>query len=114
MHHCTCGAPIRMWWNNIKTCENYTPQILLSEYFTYWNEFLYVGFFQISLFQSILSIDQKTTKNNNEPLKEKKPTGDQIAVENNNEDASQIHMGQNNQDTLTPDMKRTSKYCTVL
>ncbi|XP_036857438.1 X-linked retinitis pigmentosa GTPase regulator isoform X1 [Manis javanica] len=69
---------------------------------------------KISLFQRILSINQKTTKSNNEPLREKKPTGDQIAVKSNNEDANQIHMGQNHQDTLPPDMKRTSKYCTVL
>ncbi|KAK2507279.1 hypothetical protein MC885_000348 [Smutsia gigantea] len=69
---------------------------------------------KISLFQRRLLINKKSTNNNNEPLREIKPTGDQIAFKSNNKDANQNHMGQNHQDPLPPNMKRSSKSCTIL
>lgn len=50
----------------------------------------------------------------NDPLPEIKPIGDQIALHSDKKDANQNHMGQNLQDTATPNMEGKSKSCTIL
>lgn len=50
----------------------------------------------------------------NDPLPEIKPIGDQIALQSDKKDANQNHMGQNLQDTTTPNMEGKSKSCTIL
>ncbi|XP_028623650.1 X-linked retinitis pigmentosa GTPase regulator isoform X3 [Grammomys surdaster] len=57
---------------------------------------------------------QKLMQNTNDPLPEIKPIGDQIALQSDKKDANQNHMGQNLQDTATPNMEGKSKSCTIL
>ncbi|XP_057573682.1 X-linked retinitis pigmentosa GTPase regulator isoform X3 [Hippopotamus amphibius kiboko] len=69
---------------------------------------------KIFLFKRISLTSQKSVQNNNEPLSEIKPVGNQIAFKSNERDADQSHMGQNHQDTSSPNMERRSKSCTML
>uniref|UniRef100_UPI002FCE203B X-linked retinitis pigmentosa GTPase regulator isoform 14 n=1 Tax=Mus musculus TaxID=10090 RepID=UPI002FCE203B len=57
---------------------------------------------------------QKLMQNTNDPLPEIKPIGDQIALQSDKKDANQNHMGQNLQDSTTPNMEGKSKSCTIL
>ncbi|XP_057573681.1 X-linked retinitis pigmentosa GTPase regulator isoform X2 [Hippopotamus amphibius kiboko] len=61
---------------------------------------------KIFLFKRISLTSQKSVQNNNEPLSEIKPVGNQIAFKSNERDADQSHMGQNHQDTSSPNMER--------
>ncbi|OBS65623.1 hypothetical protein A6R68_05842 [Neotoma lepida] len=69
---------------------------------------------KISFFNRMSLTGQKMMQNTNDPLPEIKPIGDQIALQSDKKDANQNHMGQNLQDTATPNMEGKSKSCTIL
>ncbi|XP_028623649.1 X-linked retinitis pigmentosa GTPase regulator isoform X2 [Grammomys surdaster] len=69
---------------------------------------------KISFFNRMSLTGQKLMQNTNDPLPEIKPIGDQIALQSDKKDANQNHMGQNLQDTATPNMEGKSKSCTIL
>ncbi|CAK6449889.1 unnamed protein product [Pipistrellus nathusii] len=66
------------------------------------------------LFKRLSLMSMKSMPNNNEPLPEIKPLGDQIAFKSNKKDFKQNHIGQNNQDTSPPNTEKTSKSCVIL
>lgn len=68
---------------------------------------------KIFFFKRLSSISQKVMENNNEPLSEIKPMGDQIPYKNNRDDY-QDHKGQNRQATSRQNSAKTSKYCVIL
>lgn len=69
---------------------------------------------KISFFNRMSLTGQKLMQNTNDPLPEIKPIGDQIALQSDKKDANQNHMGQNLQDSTTPNMEGKSKSCTIL
>ncbi|XP_005080631.1 X-linked retinitis pigmentosa GTPase regulator isoform X2 [Mesocricetus auratus] len=69
---------------------------------------------KISFFNRMSLTGQKVMQNTNDPLPEIKPIGDQITLQSDKKDANQNHMGQNLQDTATPNMEGKSKSCTIL
>ncbi|XP_054400435.1 X-linked retinitis pigmentosa GTPase regulator isoform X7 [Pongo abelii] len=69
---------------------------------------------KIFLFRRVPSINQKIVKNNNEPLPEIKPIGEQIILKSDNKDASQNHVSQNHQNIPPANTERRSKSCTIL
>ncbi|XP_063136241.1 X-linked retinitis pigmentosa GTPase regulator isoform X11 [Rattus norvegicus] len=69
---------------------------------------------KISFFNRMSLTGQKLMQSANDPLPEIKPIGDQIALQSDKKDANQNHMGQNLQDTATPNMEGKSKSCTIL
>ncbi|XP_076774409.1 X-linked retinitis pigmentosa GTPase regulator isoform X2 [Arvicanthis niloticus] len=69
---------------------------------------------KISFFNRMSLTGQKLMQNTNDPLPEIKPIGDQIALQSDKKDANQNHLGQNLQDTATPNMEGKSKSCTIL
>ncbi|XP_029329276.1 X-linked retinitis pigmentosa GTPase regulator isoform X1 [Mus caroli] len=69
---------------------------------------------KISFFNRMSLTGQKLMQNTNDPLPEIEPIGDQIALQSDKKDANQNHMGQNLQDTTTPNMEGKSKSCTIL
>ncbi|XP_031196569.1 X-linked retinitis pigmentosa GTPase regulator isoform X5 [Mastomys coucha] len=69
---------------------------------------------KISFFNRMSLTGQKLMQNANDPLPEIKPIGDQIALQSDKKDANQNHLGQNLQDTATPNMEGKSKSCTIL
>ncbi|XP_074179653.1 X-linked retinitis pigmentosa GTPase regulator isoform X3 [Rhinolophus sinicus] len=68
---------------------------------------------KIFFFKRLSSISQKVMENNNEPLSEIKPMGDQIPYKNNRDDY-QDNKGQNRQATSRQNSAKTSKYCVIL
>ncbi|XP_075855788.1 X-linked retinitis pigmentosa GTPase regulator isoform X5 [Microcebus murinus] len=69
---------------------------------------------KIFIFKRMSRASQKSVQIINEPLPERKPIGDQIALKSNKKDASQNHTGQNRQANSPPHTERRSKSCIIL